>query len=561
MKHRHPPPFLSGVNRRALGIISALAALLILALIAQLALMHHALAQEGEDWGDAPEPPYSTTMAFNGAHHLILPGFSLGPTVDSDPDGQPTLPADGDDVLDGSDDEDGITFQSALIPGLQTCIDATLTNTAGVQGAFLDGWIDFNANGMWEPHEHLWNNTSQPLLAGSNILCFDIPAGASRGQTYARFRLSDGGGMMPDGPGPAGEVEDYQVYIEFTKWDQPPTKKNPEDECYWGWDEVSIYGDGVEGNPGFPIVADDWECRDERPITDIHWWGSYEGWYDQEFPPGPPPPQYQPTQFHIGIWTDVPANPPDDPFSHPLELIWDSIVNLSDVNEKAAGCDNYTTMQSPDTCFYYEYKIPPEEWFIQNPGDHIYWLSISAIYPGNEPPQQYLWGWKTRKPEWNDDAVRIFIPDAPKLNDPYIDGEPIETQEEGSWDTSFVLTSLPTEPRAPILSIAITNTVNAKLSWPHVQTDIAGNPITVNRYYIYRDTSPYQAPTATQLLTIDGPFTPGDVIHIDSSAVGNASQNYYYYVRAAVTDNYGGDILSAFSNHVGEFDFTLVPGS
>ncbi len=536
--------------------------LLALTLIAALSVSHVVTAQEDLDFGDAPEPTFPTTMAGNGASHSILVGFSLGANIDSEPDGQPSLQADGDDI-NGSDDEDGIIFQSALIPGLQTCIDVFLTNSALVANPMLDGWIDFNGDGYWDPAvEHLWGGLSQPLTSGNNTFCFAVPLNASRGSAYARFRLSDGGFPQPDGPGPIGEVEDYRVYIEFTKWDQPPTRKDETDECYWGWDEISIYGDGASGNPGYPIVADDWECRDARPVTDIHWWGSYEGWYDADPPYEPPPQQYQPSQFHIGIWRDVPAEPPNTPFSHPADLIWEWTVNRADLNEHYAGCDFYTTMQNPDTCFYYDFEIPNDEWFIQDPGqEHVYWLSIAAIYPGNEPPQQYRWGWKTRKPEWNDDAVRIQIPDAPRLGDAYIDGEPIETQDEGSWDTSFVLTSLPTEPSPPQVSIEITQTTDAKLSWRHVMTDTFNNPVTINRYYVYRDASPYQAPTATLLTTIDGPFAPGDVIHIDAGAVGNASPNYYYYVRAAISDKFGNDVLSAYSNHVGEFDFTLVPGT
>jgi hypothetical protein len=63
------------------------------------------------------------------------------------------------------------------------------------------------------------------------------------------------------------------------------------------------------------------------------------------------------------------------------------------------------------------------------------------------------------------------------------------------------------------------------------------------------------------LTTIDGPFAPGDIFSLDTGAIGNPSTNYYYYVRAAVTDKYGNDVLSDYSNHVGEFDFSLVPGS
>jgi hypothetical protein len=78
------------------------------------------------------------------------------------------------------------------------------------------------------------------------------------------------------------------------KWSQPPV----EDDwgCINGWDEVSNYNTE-------PIIADDWVCLDDRPIKDIHWWGSFKGWKE----PNPVPPGEMPSAFHIGIWTDVPA--------------------------------------------------------------------------------------------------------------------------------------------------------------------------------------------------------------------------------------------------------------
>ena len=170
------------------------------------------------DYGDAPDPTYPTLMVNNGASHPILAGFNLGPSIDGEPDGQPDPSATGDDLA-GLPDEDGVSFIGVLLPGQQACVDVTLTNTAGVIAPSLDAWIDFDANGKWDdPVEHLWNGVSQPLGSGStNHLCFQVPPGASRGPTFARFRLSDGGGIPPFGPVPPGEVEDYEVYIEATK--------------------------------------------------------------------------------------------------------------------------------------------------------------------------------------------------------------------------------------------------------------------------------------------------------------------------------------------------------
>lgn len=100
----------------------------------------------------------------------------------------------------------------------------------------------------------------------------------------------------------------------FIKWSQPPVLIDPHAErpVFNGWDERSDYNIP-------PIVADDWLCQDDRPVTDIHWWGSLIGW------DLPLPPLIMPKAFHIGIWTDVPVDPGDPmSYSHPGTLIWEN---------------------------------------------------------------------------------------------------------------------------------------------------------------------------------------------------------------------------------------------
>ncbi len=59
---------------------------------------------EEQDFGDAPVP-YPTLLLDNAASHVIEAGFHLGNLVDEEPDGIPTVNADGD-----VPDEDGVTF-------------------------------------------------------------------------------------------------------------------------------------------------------------------------------------------------------------------------------------------------------------------------------------------------------------------------------------------------------------------------------------------------------------------------------------------------------------------
>ncbi|MCK4658999.1 MAG: hypothetical protein KAV82_05705 [Phycisphaerae bacterium] len=239
----------------------------------------------------------------------------------------------------------------------------------------------------------------------------------------------------PQGPG----TNCATTICQQSKWAQPPTHNpdSPEPKCFYGWDDPSFYEMG-------PIVADDWPCQDNRPVTDVHWWGSYIGWEIPE-----PPPMGAagfPAGFHIGIWTDVPAGV-DQQWSHPGRMLWEFMVSREELNERPVGCDFHPEfMNVPDTCFKYDLFIPQDMWFYQDfDQSNIYWISISALY--YEPiPIEFPWGWKTRRPEWNDDAVRIFDPLAPAIGAQFMFGEPIETSE-GSWDMAFVLTTKDIAPR------------------------------------------------------------------------------------------------------------------
>lgn len=158
------------------------------------------------DYGDAPDPTYPTLDAGDGARHIIGGGLYLGASVDFEADGQPTVGADGDD-LDGNDDEDGVVFTSGVGVGL----DASLEVTASGAGR-LNAWVDFNSDGDWaDAGEQIF--TDQMLVAGVNSLSIAVPASATLGTSYARFRLDTNGGLAPNGYATDGEVEDYMVEI------------------------------------------------------------------------------------------------------------------------------------------------------------------------------------------------------------------------------------------------------------------------------------------------------------------------------------------------------------
>lgn len=228
----------------------------------------------------------------------------------------------------------------------------------------------------------------------------------------------------------------------YVKYTQAPVEVEP--GLILGWDEVSEYRNG-------PILADDWECKDKRPITDIHWWGSFKGWTQ------PALPAVLPKAFHIGIWTDVPAGA-DGSFSHPGKMVWENYCDSSIWN--FAGYDLDPRIDDPDwqeneACFQFAQFLSQDEWFWQEPMEdgmpNIYWLSIAAIYEDGVEVQ-YPWGWKTRPHQFMDDAVRIFDTDVwpPVVGAGWTGGQHVflvdETGVEVSWDLAFELTTNEDDP-------------------------------------------------------------------------------------------------------------------
>ena len=157
------------------------------------------------DFGDAPDGPYATLFASGGAHHVVVPNVYMGTQVDSETDGQPDPNATGDDNA-GAADEDGLSFVTALTKGQNAQIDVTAS-----QPGWLDMWIDYDQNGVWDPPELVYSGS---VFAGVNNIPFVVSGTAPSGVTYLRARYSTGAALPPTGPAGNGEVEDYEVLIQ-----------------------------------------------------------------------------------------------------------------------------------------------------------------------------------------------------------------------------------------------------------------------------------------------------------------------------------------------------------
>ncbi|WP_047814275.1 matrixin family metalloprotease, partial [Rhodopirellula islandica] len=131
---------------------------------------------------------------------------------------------------------DSLADPSSVSIGVLGYLNPNNTNGASIlvnapNGGFLDAWIDWDQNQLFDPRDSSENGGEQifrsiPLSAGDNILNIVTPTTASSGMSWARFRISPEGGLASDGLAVGGEVEDYQVEII------PAPIPTPQDDRY-----------------------------------------------------------------------------------------------------------------------------------------------------------------------------------------------------------------------------------------------------------------------------------------------------------------------------------------
>ena len=156
----------------------------------------------GIDVGDAPDPPFPTAPASNGAQHQIVTGFHLGATVSD----SPTLPE--------HEDDDGVSFGAVQRDRFGQAT-VTLTNSDG-RDAFLSAWIDFDNSDSWDADEQIAVDLplESALITSFHSFFYDLPNDTVYDQlVHARFRLSSQTGLQPTGVAVDGEVEDYAIVL------------------------------------------------------------------------------------------------------------------------------------------------------------------------------------------------------------------------------------------------------------------------------------------------------------------------------------------------------------
>ena len=395
------------------------------------------------DFGDAPDPTYPTLLVSNGARHVIVsqgPFLGLaGDQPDPEANGQPNPTATGDDVAGTSpDDEDGV-----IIPSLPIGVNTAITVIVGQPG-WVDGWIDWNGDGVWQdPAERV---VGANLPVGANPVWVIAP-GPYFSRTFARFRIHSGAAALPPaGLASDGEVEDYEVWIE-------PEPAPPDPLAKW-WSPPDLTTSGIDVDATTPLLqADDFLCREHTAITNIVVWGS---WKNDAFPGDP-----KNATFYLSIHSDIPAGGAGGPYSMPGRTLWlmtfppgfySAEIERAGLHEGWYNPYNQEyipwTVPGDTVCYRYTFPVPLGKEFVQtgtvdNP--IVYWLDVQAIPNG---PDLAQFGWKTSTTHWNDDAAWAFG------EEPYngIWSElryPAPHPLEGhSLDLAFGLYGTPVEPQA-----------------------------------------------------------------------------------------------------------------
>jgi len=407
----------------------------------------------GVDFGDAPDS-YRTLAASNGARHTRVTGVFLGRALDAETEAQPDSTATGDDI-DGIDDEDGVVFNLPLACGERTVIEVT-ASTAG----YLNAWLDANQDGDFgDAGERIFSD--ELVAPGVNNLTFRTPPTALAGTTFARFRFNTCGLLDWYGPATDGEVEDYQVSVVQPlepqpgsgrgglKWSQPPQRFDPATPFLFnGWGEPSNLH-------LHQIVADDWSCDDERPITGFQWWGSFEGWTQSVLP------SVVPLAFHVAVWTDGSSEGEKRTGQGcPDTLLWETYCTNWTWN--IAGYSSDPRGSTSETSFQFTCLLNQDQWFDpplskdknEMPLPAVYWLSIAALYDTattkaqSSASLQRAWGWTTRPQPSGSGAMQVATIDASGINattwppspgSHWLSGGRIEYPQATAWDLAFEL--------------------------------------------------------------------------------------------------------------------------
>lgn len=158
------------------------------------------------DYGDAPAS-YYTLRANNGPYHNMTTDLRLGANESCDADGQPGTAATSDTY------DDGVTFPVIAPSATSFTVTVSVYNNTGTT-ATVNGWIDFNRNGVFDAGERVSTTVPSSATQQSISMTFSgMTYGGTNPNVYARFRIGTIASEVanPTGFASDGEVEDYKI--------------------------------------------------------------------------------------------------------------------------------------------------------------------------------------------------------------------------------------------------------------------------------------------------------------------------------------------------------------
>ncbi|WP_245848481.1 GEVED domain-containing protein [Actibacterium ureilyticum] len=166
---------------------------------------------DGVDFGDAPVTYLTPTHGIPTTPTVYLGAIA----PDAELVAQSDAAATADDTT-GVDDEDAVSFP-VLTQGMISTVNVDVTGSG-----YLQGWIDFNGDGVFETGlgeqvatDLRDDGTVYDNVAGDGVIQIDVavPTDATTSTTYARFRYSNEAGLSTSSFAVDGEVEDYSLII------------------------------------------------------------------------------------------------------------------------------------------------------------------------------------------------------------------------------------------------------------------------------------------------------------------------------------------------------------
>ena len=233
------------------------------------------------DYGDDPDNGFGTglgnyqTVALDsGAYHRVgvVGAPYLGACVDADSGLFNNAAATADDLVGwgqvvgtcavAGDDEDGVTLPASLVLGSTANVSVV---TTGPATCTLNAFFDWNADGDFGDAGEQVATDLVVAPGPPQVLAVNVPALASPGLTYARFRCATAGGLGPTGAAADGEVEDYVVSVAAADLGDAPASYgtslpggarhtiDPSDALFLG----ACVDFEADGQPGATTTGDD----------------------------------------------------------------------------------------------------------------------------------------------------------------------------------------------------------------------------------------------------------------------------------------------------------------